>query len=151
MTRVALFPDSYLEVNGVAHTVRQFEQFARRRGYPLLIVHAGPRLAIERHGSVTRCSIPSSGLGFALESELQFDLLFWRHRREVLEIMDEFRPDLVHITGPNHTGILGALLAHRRRLPLAASWHTNVHEYAGAWPRSPLGGWRNWPSRPRSA
>ena len=27
-------------------------------------------------------------------------------------------------------GLLGAYLAHRMHLPLAASWHTNVHEYA---------------------
>jgi glycosyltransferase involved in cell wall biosynthesis len=37
----------------------------------------------------------------------------------------------VHITGPGHLGILGAVLAHELRVPLVASWHTNVHEYAG--------------------
>jgi glycosyltransferase involved in cell wall biosynthesis len=37
---------------------------------------------------------------------------------------------LIHITGPSEVGILGAGLAHHLRLPLAASWHTNVHEYA---------------------
>ncbi|MGH9935320.1 MAG: glycosyltransferase, partial [Blastocatellia bacterium] len=38
---------------------------------------------------------------------------------------------LVHITGPNDTGQLGAYVAHKLRLPLVISWHTNVHEYAG--------------------
>jgi glycosyltransferase involved in cell wall biosynthesis len=39
-------------------------------------------------------------------------------------------PDFVHITGPSDVGILGALLAQELRLPLMASWHTNIHEFA---------------------
>ena len=34
--RVAYFPDSFHEVNGVAHTSRHFEAFARRRNLPFL-------------------------------------------------------------------------------------------------------------------
>jgi phosphatidylinositol alpha 1,6-mannosyltransferase len=33
-------------------------------------------------------------------------------------------------TGPTELGFLGAWIAHRLRVPLVASWHTNVHEYA---------------------
>ncbi len=42
-----------------------------------------------------------------------------------------FQPDLVHITGPGDVGILGLWVAHTLRVPLVASWHTNLHEYAG--------------------
>jgi glycosyltransferase involved in cell wall biosynthesis len=45
-------------------------------------------------------------------------------------VLERFKPDLIHITGPSEMGIMGAGLAHSLRLPLAASWHTNVHEYA---------------------
>ena len=41
--RVAYFPDSFHEVNGVAHTSRHFEAFARRRDLPFLCVRAGDR------------------------------------------------------------------------------------------------------------
>ncbi|MBI5281197.1 MAG: glycosyltransferase [Candidatus Solibacter usitatus] len=129
--RVALFSDSFHEVNGVALTCRRFEEFALRRGLPLLSVHAGPRFSVELSGSVLRCEIPSSPVGFKLEQDLRFDLLWLRHRRALLSLLRGFAPDLVHITGPNHPGLLGALLAHQLRLPLAASWHTNVHQYAG--------------------
>ena len=44
--------------------------------------------------------------------------------------MRRFAPDILHITGPSDVGILGALLAHRLHIPLAASWHTNLHQYA---------------------
>ena len=39
-------------------------------------------------------------------------------------------PTLIHITGPSELGLLGLWFAHRRGIPLAASWHTNVHQYA---------------------
>jgi glycosyltransferase involved in cell wall biosynthesis len=38
---------------------------------------------------------------------------------------------LVHITGPGDFGILGFWAAHSLGIPLVASWHTNLHEYAG--------------------
>lgn len=41
--RVACFPDSFPEINGVAHTSRQFHAFARRRNLPFLCVRAGSR------------------------------------------------------------------------------------------------------------
>jgi phosphatidylinositol alpha 1,6-mannosyltransferase len=42
----------------------------------------------------------------------------------------EFDPDILHITGPSDVGQLGVAIAHRLRIPLAASWHTNLHQYA---------------------
>ena len=50
--------------------------------------------------------------------------------RFIGEVLERFKPDLIHITGPSEVGMLGAGLAHDLGLPLAASWHTNVHEYA---------------------
>jgi phosphatidylinositol alpha 1,6-mannosyltransferase len=41
-----------------------------------------------------------------------------------------FRPDLIHITGPGDMGILGFWISNLLRVPLVASWHTNLHEYA---------------------
>jgi hypothetical protein len=54
---------------------------------------------------------------------------FPRHIPIIGEVLDRFQPDLIHITGPSEVGMLGAGLAYHRDLPLAASWHTNVHEY----------------------
>ena len=51
--RVAYFPDSFHEINGVAHTSRQFEAFARRRQLPFLCVRAGRRAEpLETSGTV---------------------------------------------------------------------------------------------------
>jgi phosphatidylinositol alpha 1,6-mannosyltransferase len=128
--RVAYFPDSFHEVNGVAHTSRHFESFARRRNLPFLCVRAGDRAqAITEEGSVWTLELPRGFLSFALEKDLRFDPAFLRHIPLIGEVLERFQPDLIHITGPSEVGMLGAGLAHHLDLPLAASWHTNVHEY----------------------
>jgi phosphatidylinositol alpha 1,6-mannosyltransferase len=129
--RVAYFPDSFHEVNGVAHTSRHFEGFARRRNLPFLCVRAGNRAqAVTEEGNVWTLELPRGLLSFALEKDLRLDPVFFRHIPLINETLDRFKPDLIHITGPSEIGILGAGLAHHFHLPLAASWHTNVHEYA---------------------
>jgi glycosyltransferase involved in cell wall biosynthesis len=129
--RVAYFPDSFHEVNGVAHTSRHFEAFARRRELPFFCVHAssGARTFAEE-GPVSTLDLPRGFCSFALEKDLRFDPLFMRHLGSARAALKQFHPDLIHITGPSDVGLLGALLAHQLHLPLAASWHTNVHEYA---------------------
>jgi glycosyltransferase involved in cell wall biosynthesis len=130
MPRVAYFPDSFHEVNGVAHTSRHFEAFARRRNLPFLCVRAGDRTqAILEDGNVWTLELPRGFLSFALEKDLRFDPAFLRHIPLIGEVLERFQPDLIHITGPSEVGMLGAGLAHHLKLPLAASWHTNVHEY----------------------
>ena len=129
--RVAYFPDSFHEVNGVAHTSRHFDAFARRRNLPFLCVRAGDRAqALVEDGNVWSLELPRGALSFALEKDLRYDPAFLRHVPIVDEVLERFRPDLIHITGPSEVGMLGAGLAANFNLPLAASWHTNVHEYA---------------------
>ncbi|MGA2085112.1 MAG: glycosyltransferase [Terracidiphilus sp.] len=129
--RVAYFPDSFHEVNGVAHTSRHFEAFARRRNLPFLCVRAGDRTrAVLEEGNVWTLELPRGFLSFALEKDLRFDPAFLRHIPLIGEVLERFKPDLIHITGPSEVGMLGAGLAHHLELPLAASWHTNIHEYA---------------------
>lgn len=145
--RVAFFPDSFEEVNGVALTSREFARFARACYYPFLCVHAGWRTGHLRRGSYEAFALARSRAVLHLEHDLFFDLLFLRHRKKVRKILEAFRPDLVHITGPGHIGMLGAMLAHDLGIPLVASWHTNVHEFGSRrllkllerWPE----GWRN--------
>jgi glycosyltransferase involved in cell wall biosynthesis len=132
--RIAYFPDSFHEINGVAHTSRHFEAFARRRNLPFLCVRAGDRCergspALIEDGNVWTLELPRGIFSFALEKDLRFDPAYPRHIPIIGEVLDRFRPDLIHITGPSEVGMLGAGLAYHRDLPLAASWHTNVHEY----------------------
>jgi phosphatidylinositol alpha 1,6-mannosyltransferase len=129
--RVAYFSDTYLEVDGVANTARQFEAYARRHSLPFFLLHGGYEGEKVIHdGAFTRVELPRSRIGFALDRKHDFDLLFLRHLTRAEEALREFKPDVLHITGPSDVGILGALAAHRLQIPLVGSWHTNLHQYA---------------------
>ncbi|MGA9584605.1 MAG: glycosyltransferase [Terracidiphilus sp.] len=128
--RVAYFPDSFHEINGVAHTSRHFETFAREHDLPFLCVRAGQRpQSFEQDGNVSTLELPRGAFSIPLEKDLSFDLTYLRHLPVIEEALECFNPDLIHITGPSEIGMLGVVIARRYHLPLAASWHTNVHEY----------------------
>jgi glycosyltransferase involved in cell wall biosynthesis len=130
--RVAYFPDSFHEVNGVAHTSRNFVAFARRRDMPMLCVRAGKTTQLlPSEGSVSALELGRSPLAVQLERDLSFDPLYFRYSRLISQTVRDFRPDIIHITGPSELGIFGAYFAWKLGIPLVASWHTNVHEYAG--------------------
>jgi glycosyltransferase involved in cell wall biosynthesis len=128
--RVALFCETFQEINGVALTARQLVAFAQRQGRPFLAVHGGRRVAQFREGSVTRLELPRGPISFPIESDLRYDLWFWRHAQEVRKALAWFRPDVIHVTSPGEFGQLGAYLAHALHIPLVASWHTNLHQFA---------------------
>lgn len=116
--RVAYLPDSFHEVNGVAHTSRHLEAFARRHNLPFLCVRAGDRAqAVVEDGNVWTVELPRGFLSFALEKDLRFDPAYLRHIPLIGEVVERFRPDLIHITGPSEVGMLGAGLAHHYGLP----------------------------------
>ena len=132
--RVAYLPDTFYEINGVAHTSRHFEAFALRRGLPFFCLHPGKKdtaIREQQQGALTTLDIPrGSAISFPIEKDLTFDAAFIRHKKFLEDHLRAFRPDIVHITGPSEPGILGAWLAKNLKVPLVASWHTNLHEYA---------------------
>lgn len=129
--RVAYFPDSFHEVNGVAHTSRNFVDYTQRHDLPFLCVRAGTRHhAIEQHGNLRTLELPRSEIAVGMEKDLAFDPLFWRHADTIENELHHFRPDILHMTGPSELGIFAAYFAWKLQIPLVASWHTNVHEYA---------------------
>jgi phosphatidylinositol alpha 1,6-mannosyltransferase len=131
LPRVAYFPDSFHEVNGVAHTSRNFVAYAERHGLPFLCVRAGGReQKFEQTGELRTLELKRSRGSVRMEKDLEFDTLFWRHGGAIRRELERFRPDVIHITGPSELGMFGAYFAWEMGVPLAASWHTNLHEYA---------------------
>jgi glycosyltransferase involved in cell wall biosynthesis len=141
--RVAYFPDSFHEVNGVAHTSRNFVAYAERHGLPFLCVRAGGRAeSFEQVGELRTLELGRGWAAVGIEKDLAFDALFWRHGGAIRRELERFRPDVIHITGPSELGMFGAYFAWEMEIPLVASWHTNVHEYLArrmAWLTQRLG------------
>jgi phosphatidylinositol alpha 1,6-mannosyltransferase len=129
--RVAFFTDSYHETNGVAHTSRHLEAFAKHEQIPFLCVRAGEATKKYQDDSITAVEFKRSSIGFGLERDMRFDFLMWRNLKFALNAAHDFHADLVHITGPSDIGQLGARIAFLLKVPLVISWHTNLHDYAG--------------------
>ena len=108
--RVALFTDCFREANGVATLSREFVAFTQRRQLPFLCVHSSTATQITRRKSLTTLELKRSLTAFPLDRDLRRDHWLSRYK--------------------NRVGILGLWVAHSLGAPLAASWHTNLHEYA---------------------
>lgn len=128
--RVAFFPDSFLEVNGVAMTSKRLIGYAKRHGYPYLCIHAGKKTESASDESIKYLSLKRSPVAFPMDEDLKYDPLFQRHTNRVLRELVEFKPDVIHITGLNDVSIVGAYLAWKLQIPMVGSWHTNLHEFA---------------------
>ena len=143
--RMALFPCTYREIDGVANTSRQFAAFAKERGYEFLLVHAGPRDEVVTDGSITRIQLRRGRIKFPLDGHHEFDLLFLRHYPKLARLLRDFSPDVIHITGPSDVGILGAVLGHNMGITVAGSWQTNLHQFARRRVLKLLSSWpANW-------
>ena len=129
--RVALFTDSFEEANGVATLSRNLVEFAQQQQLPFMCFYGGGQTKVTQEGSLATVQLKRGWSTFPLSRDLSCDpLLMKRHRSFAVEQLRSFKADLVHINGPSDLGFLGFWAAHILRIPLAASWHTNLHEYA---------------------
>jgi glycosyltransferase involved in cell wall biosynthesis len=128
--RVALFCETFHEVNGVALTAKQLAAYAQRHDLPLLAIHGGKQKSRQQEGSLTRVELTRSWASVGIERDLSYDFAFWRYVNTIREELVAFQPDVIHITSPGELGQLGAYLSRKLKIPLVASWHTNFHQFA---------------------
>lgn len=111
-------------------TSQRLVAFAKRKGHPYLCIHAAGENRVWNDGSVSYMSLKRSPVSFALDEELAYDPLFQRYAGRIDKQLDEFKPDVIHITGLNDISIVGAYLGWKHQIPILGSWHTNLHEFA---------------------
>lgn len=128
--RVALFADTFHEINGAANVLRHLVNFAREKNYPFLCVRSGRETKFEQNGSVEVLELKRGRLSLPVDADLRYDPFLWRYKNLIGEKLLEFKPDVLHLTGLNDISQIGFYLAHFRKIPAVASWHTNTHEYA---------------------
>ena len=127
--RVAFFTDTFDEINGVALTSRQLTEFASRRGYPFLCVRGARATRDTQVSSVRHAEVRRGALAFELDRGLRHDPLLWRHGRRLSRLVRDFRPDIIHVVSPGDVSEIGVWIAKRMNIPIAISWHTNLHEF----------------------
>lgn len=111
-------------------TSQRLTAYAKRKNYPYLCIHAARKNEVWQDGSVTYMTLKRSPLSFSLDEELAYDPFFQRHAGKIDKQLQEFNPDVIHITGLNDISIVGAYLGWKYQIPILGSWHTNLHEFA---------------------
>jgi phosphatidylinositol alpha 1,6-mannosyltransferase len=127
--RVALFCETFHEINGVALTARQLVAYAKRHNLPLLAIHGGKLPGTHVEGNVRQVELKRSWLSVGIECDLEFDFAFCRYCNRIREEVLAFQPDVIHITSPGELGEVGVYLSYKLKIPLVASWHTNFHQF----------------------
>lgn len=121
--RVAIFTETYLpSTDGVVTRLLHTLEELGRQGHEALVL--APDGGPATYAGMRVEGFP--GNPFFLYPEKR--IIWPRHR--VLDLLDEFQPDLIHMVNPAVFG-MGAILASRAMgLPLVASYHTHFAHYA---------------------
>ncbi len=128
--RVAFVSDIFYEVNGAALTSREFVEYGKRNGCPVLTLHPHTETRLFDEGSARYVELQRSLATVPVETDFGFDTLMWRYKGLIEKELDHFRPDIMHVVSPGDLGLLAIVIARRRKLPMILGYHTNLHEFA---------------------
>ncbi len=122
--KIALFTEVFLpKVDGVVTRItRTLEQFAVLGHEVIVFAPHDPPESYAGHRVVRVPALPFR----PWYPELFLGLPRPRLGREI----DRFQPDVVHVVNPVVLGLWGTALAKQRNLPLLASYHTDITQYA---------------------
>ena len=121
--RALLFTDTFSEVNGVAGTMRRLAAAAAEGSYSGTVVVASHEeaapgtIALPPDWSLPLPSYESLDLRFPLPTD-------------VLECIEEQRPDVIHVATPGPVGFCGLVVGRLLGVPVIGSYHTELGPYA---------------------
>lgn len=120
--RIALFSEVFApKIDGITNRLRNTLECLRDEGHEALVF--APENAVAECAGARVVRAP--GLPFPPHPELRASLPDPRIAWELAR----FRPDVVHAVGPACLGVWGILAARALRLPVVASYHTDLPGY----------------------
>ena len=125
--RVAIFTETFHQINGVAMVYNRFARWCERNNYQVEIFTPGKKDHTEDRGCVKIHTVKML-LPFPYYHGLYFDLLA---RKAVLrKYFSKNKFDLIHIATQGHAGLQGLHIAQKFNLPQISCYHTAIPEYA---------------------
>jgi glycosyltransferase involved in cell wall biosynthesis len=124
--RIALFTETFLpKIDGIVNTLTYLMRHLEQRGHDCLIFapEGGPsRLAHARVIGLPAYAFP-----------LYDGLKIVPPHIDVLDMLQSFRPDVIHVVNPIAIGWIGMRHARQLGVPLLASYHTDIPGFAEKW------------------
>jgi glycosyltransferase involved in cell wall biosynthesis len=124
--RILLVTETYPpEINGVAMTTERLVHGLRTRGHWVGLVR--PRQRHDRANPPAGDTWTVPGLPIPRYPDLRLGLPAWRR---LGRLMDQQRPDLVHVVTEGPLGWAAVFAARTRKLPLTSGYHTHFDQYS---------------------
>lgn len=125
------FTDTYLpRRDGVITSLQTLRAAQRAAGHPSLCVAPRHSDQADEPGLLRLPALPCGVADLRLS---HWPLRGAGLRDRLVAQLTEHRPDVIHVHTPGPVGLLGILAAHRLRLPLVQTYHTDLHAYADAY------------------
>jgi glycosyltransferase involved in cell wall biosynthesis len=120
--KVAFFTDTFLpQLNGVSITMQKlFEYLDQRSDCDYKVFAPGP--GTDTSNKVYR----SLSIKFILYPECRVSIPNYSF---ISKALDDFKPDMIHISTPFSMGLCGLFYARKRGIPLTTVYHTNFNDY----------------------
>ncbi|MFB8788090.1 MAG: glycosyltransferase [Potamolinea sp.] len=120
--RIALFTETFLpKVDGIVTRLRHTVEHLQRNGDQVLVISPDGGLTEYKGAKIYGVS----GFPLPLYPELTLSL----PRPSIGTVLEEFKPDLIHVVNPAVLGLGGLYYAKVMQVPLLASYHTHLPQY----------------------
>ena len=121
--RVAIIAEAFLpKVDGVSKTAFLTLRYLQQTGREVMVF--APDTAPPAIGPSQIVALPSLGMPMAPETRMALPSL------SVPQLLDDFKPDLIHMFSPALLSVSGMLTAHRLGIPVIANYQTDLPGYS---------------------
>lgn len=139
--RIAFFTEVFLpKVDGIVVTLTHLLSYLKEQGHESIMF--APKGSVDSYANTE--IFPHTSVQMPLYPELRVALPLARVEKELLK----FKPDIVHLVNPTSLGLAGLRAARKHRIPVVASYHTDVPGFARRWKlgflAEPIYGYYRW-------
>ncbi|MGC7873163.1 glycosyltransferase family 4 protein [Desulfosporosinus sp. SYSU MS00001] len=121
--KIAIITETFLpSTDGVVTRLCATIQWLQKNGHEVLII--APDLGTRKFENAMIRGVPAHTLFFYRDRKFSLPTL------SVKKYLQEFSPNVVHVVNPALLGLSGVYYCRRLGLPLVASYHTNIPQYA---------------------
>lgn len=125
--KVALFTDTYDEINGVSNTFHRLIEYAKRKNKKIEIFTFGEKDSIERINKDIKIHRYKIRIPIKIYSDLSVDLNVLNSK--LINYFKKNKFELIHTATPGNMGINALYVAKRFKIPLIGSYHTELPRY----------------------
>jgi len=124
--RIAVFTDTYDEINGVAMVYRKLVDYCVGNNIQLELFALSNVTSVEEKNNVKIHRIKTL-LPMEIQPDLSFDLVWLNPKLVTYFRRNKF--DLIHVATPGTMGLNALLLSKIYKIPIIATYHTHIPEY----------------------